>query len=190
MVQEDDLFSYDKQIIPMILRKMQTDLEASLLDGVPEDDPSRALHVAIGRFRDNPLNLNIHVSVAGGNTIDPDHIDGRIDNDQLDDIKVRNLPVGEIGGGTHWWRRGCVDFGCYFVKTPMDYDESMMYAYEFYGRLLYVLEKLQISGLVDQYGESSMGFPYLETSSFYETGGKKKHIWRGKVFWRILTWRP
>jgi hypothetical protein len=187
---DPDLLTYDQQIVPMILYKMKISLTSSLVDGLTEDDPIRSLSVDIGRFRENPLSLNIHVAIAGGNTIDPDYIDGRIDNDQLDDIKVRNLPVGEIGGGTYWWRRGCIDYGCYFVKQPMEYQESMIYAYAFYGRLLEVMDHLQIGGLVDIYREQTSGTPYIESSTFYESGGAKKHIWRGKLFWRVLTWRP
>lgn len=181
---------FNKQIVPMILRKFEKDLALALQDRIPDDDPTHAFSVEIGRFRENPLDKVVHVAVAGGNTIDPDHIDGRIDNDQLDDIKIPYLPVGEIGGGTYWWRRGCVDFGCYFVKDPMEYDEAMMYAYEFYGRLLNVIDHLQIGNLTDQFGEQTHGTPFVESSAFYESGGKKKHIWRGKVFWRVLTWRP
>ncbi len=190
MAQVQDLYSYNKQIVPMILRKIQNDLKAALLQGLTEDDPARALSVELGRFRENPLEFNIHIGIAGGNTIDPDHIDGRIDNDQLDDIVIRNLPVGEIGGGTYWWRRGVIDYGCYFVKNPMEYEEAMLYAYEFYGRLLNVVDNLQVGNLTDQYGERSSASPYIESSTFYESGGGKKHIWRGKLFWRVLTWRP
>lgn len=189
-ITEPDLFSYDLQIIPMILRGMKDYLEDALIDGVEESDPTFALSVELGRFRENPKRKNIHVAISGGNTIDPDHIDGRIDNDQLDDIQIPHLPVGEIGGGTYWWRRGCVDYGCYFINDPLDYETSMMYAYQFYGRLLDVLDSLPIGGLTDQYGEQTSGKPYIESSTFYETGGAKKHIWRGKVFWRVLTWRP
>lgn len=184
-----DFLTYTGQIVPMILRKMEEELTVSLVRGITEDDPTFALSVEIGRFRENPLDKNIHVAVAGGNTIDPDHIDGRIDNDQLDDITIRGLPPGEIGGGTYWWRRGVVDYGCYFVKNPLEYDKSMMYAYQFYGRLLYVLDHMVIGNLVDDYGEKTTGTPYIESSTFYETGGKSKHIWRGKLFWRVLTWR-
>ena len=190
MAKEPDLLTFTGHITPMILKRMEEDLKESLIRGIAEDDPTYALHVEIGRFRDNPLTKNIYVALAGGNTIDPDHIDGRIDNDQLDDIKVRNLPVGEIGGGTYWWRRGVADYACYFVKTTMTYDLSMMYAYQFQARLLGILDRIDISGLVDDAGEMTSSCPYIETTSIYESGGAKKHIWRGKIFWRVLTWRP
>lgn len=181
---------FDKQIVPMILQKMESDLQKDLMKDVPTDDPTRSLSVELGRFRENPLDKIVHVALAGGDITNPDFVDGRIDSDQLDDITIPYLPVGEIGGGTYWWRRGCAEYGCYFVKDPLEYDQAMMYAYEFYGRLLYAIEHLQVGNLTDQFGEQSSGSPYIESSTFYESGGKKKHIWRGKVFWRVLTWRP
>ena len=190
MTKEPELISYTGHITPMILSRMRDDLQESLIRGIAEDDPTYALKVEIGRFRENPLSTHVYVALAGGNTIDPEHIDGRIDNDALDDIQIRNLPVGEIGGGTYWWRRGVADFASYFVKTSMTYELSMMYAYQFYGRLLNILDHINISGLQDEFGEQTSGKPYIETSSIYESGGQKKHIWRGKIFWRVLTWRP
>jgi hypothetical protein len=183
-----ELDDYQGQIVPMILHQMKTHLESELVLNVPDNDPTRALLVEIGRFRKNPLKINVYVALSGGNPVDPEWLDGRIDNDQLDDIQMRNLPVGEIGGGTYWWRRGVAEFACYFVRESYELEVATMYAYEFYGRLLNVLDHLVLSG-TDQFQEKAGGKPCIEGSTFFASGGAGKHIWRGKLFWRVLTWR-
>jgi hypothetical protein len=185
-----DLATYEGHIVPMMLYRMKVELQETLVQDVPEDDPARALVVEVGRFQENPIKENVYIALSGGNPIDPDHLDGRIDNDRLDDIEIPNLPVGEIGGGTYWWRRGTAEIGTYFIKNNFEEERAMMHAYDFYGRLLKTIEQIDLSGLVDVHGERSSRPPHVEGSTFYGKGGAKQHIWRGTVFWRVLTWRP
>ena len=184
-----ELEFYSGQIVPMILYQMKEHLQQALIRDVPDDSPNYALEVELGRFKKNPLKINVYVALSGGDPFNPEHLDGRIDNDELDDIQIPHLPVGEIGGGTYWWRRGVADFACYYVKEQYDFDISAMYAYEFYGRLLNVLDHLSLGNLVDQFGERATGTPFIEGNTFFSTGGAGKNIWRGKLFWRVLTWR-
>ena len=44
--------------------------------------------------------------------------------------------------------------------------------------------------LVDDYDERAKPPVFVESHSFFESGGKKQYIWRGKLLWRVLTWRP
>lgn len=177
-------------IVPMILYRFKSSLETSMTFEVPEEDPTRAILVKVGRFQENPLDKNVSVSISGGDFTDPDHIDGRIDNDKLDDITIPYLPVGEIGGGIYWWRRGTIDFQTYFVRQNYPEDRALQYAYGFYGRLLKCVETIHVGDLVDDYGEKAYGSPYIEGASFFESGGKNKFIWRGKLLWRVLSWKP
>lgn len=169
---------------------MKTHLETDMTTNVPDANPTRAVLVKVGRFQDNPLKKNVSVSISSGDFEDPSYIDGRIDHEDLDAIGLRNLPVGEIGGGMYWWRRGTVNFQTYFVRTRYEEEEAMQYAFDFYGRLCASMEALSLGGLTDDYGEKANGSPYLEGASFFESGGKNQYIWRGKLSWRVLTWRP
>jgi len=178
------------QIVPMLLKCMRDHLETRLVNEVPEDNPTRALLVKVGRFTDNPLEKNVSVAIQGGDWEDPNYLDGRVDNSKFDSLQIRFLPAGEIGGGWNWWRRGTCRVQVYFVRQRLNEDQAMSYAYDFYGRLLKALEETPIHGLSDDYGEIAIPPLYLEGASFYESGGNQQFIWRGKVLWRVLTERP
>lgn len=177
------------QIIPMILYDTKDYLENSLIEAVPEGSPNRALLVKVGRFQENPTEVNISVAIAHGDYEDPDFIDGRIDHPDLKDIRIRNLPVAEIGTpGYYWWRRFSVQVGAFFVRQNYDEDTALQYAYEFYGRLQKAIDTKHFS-LVDDFGEIAKGLALVESTTFYESGGKNKWIHRGKLRFRVLSWR-
>lgn len=177
-------------IVPIILNEIRDYLEEKLQDDISASDPSRAVIVKVGRFQDNPVKKNVLIAISGGDYEDPDYMDGRADHESMKQCGfVRNLPVGEIGGGIYWWRRGTIDFRTFYVKQRYEEDAAMQYAYEFYGRLLERLEECTIRK-TDSFGERAYGKPYVEGSSFFESGGKNQYIWRGKLKWRVLTSRP
>lgn len=178
------------QIVPMVLYRLKAHLETVMQWEVPDESPNKAVVVKIGRFQENPLQKNVSVSISGGDYEDPAYQDGRIDHSDFDQFTITNLPVGEIGGGIYWWRRGTINFQCFFVKQRFEEEVAMQYAYDFYGRLLNAVNTADLSGLVDDYGEMANGTPFIESSSFFESGGAKQYIWRGKLKWRALTWRP
>lgn len=178
------------QIVPMILYRIEEHLTDIMLNEVPDDNPTKAILIKVGRFQDNPVQKNISVSISGGDYENPDYLDGRVDHSELDQIGLRYLPVGEVGGGIYWWRRGTCDFKTFFVRQRYEEDVALRYAYDFYGRLMYAVKTAQLGGLTDEYGEMANGTPYIESSSFFESGGNKQYIWRGKLYWRVLTWRP
>lgn len=176
-------------IVPMICYKMKSHLETALVHEVPETNPTRAVLVKVGKFQENPLDVNVSVSISPGDFEDPDYIDGRIDNPKFDNLKVVNLPVGEVGGGEFWWRRGSIRVQCFFVRQRYEEDVAMQYAYDFLGRLQSNARNTPLGLLVDDYGERAKPPVYVESHSFFESGGKSKFIWRGKLLWRVLTWR-
>jgi len=177
-------------IVPLILYRFKEHLETAMVNEVPEDYPTRAVLVKIGRMQENPLKKNVSVAISGGDYDDPNYIDGRIDHEDLDDIQIRNLPVGEIGGGWYWWRRGTINFQTFFVRQRYEEELALKYAYDFYGRLIHSVEEISVHTLEDDYGEQAYGHPYIEGASFFEGGGNSQYIWRGKLRWRVLTWRP
>lgn len=178
------------QIVPMILWAIKQHLETVMVEEVPDTNPTKAVLVKVGVFKDNPLNKNVSISISGGDYEDTKYIDGRIDNPNQTNFPIKNIPVGEIGGGTYWYRRGTIDFKTFFVRQNFKEEIAMQYAYEFYGRLLRAMEVIPIGDLQDDFGEGAVPPLVLEGATFFESGGKDKFIWRGKLFWRILTWRP
>lgn len=185
-INEDDIPS---MIVPLILFRMRDHLSVALQDEVPDTDPTKAVLIKVGRFQDNPVKKNVSVSLSGGDFEDPSYMDARADHEQLDQFKIKNLPIGEIGGGLYWWRRFTCDFKTFFVKQGYEEDIALKFSYEFYGRLLGAIEDCRISKLEDSYGEKACCPPYIEGASIFESGGANKYIWRGKVKWRVLTWR-
>lgn len=185
-------------IIPMLLMRIRDHLQTAMMYDVAESNPTRAVVVKVGRFIKNPIDKNITIGVNSGDYEDPAFLDGRIDNSKFDGLKIRNLPVGEIGGGVYWWRRGSINLSVFFVRQRFQEDIAMQHAYDVYSRLLKALEQTPFPsrsestpyGLQDDYGERAYPPLYLEAASFFESGGGQQFIWRGKVLWRVLTWRP
>ncbi|MGC9423770.1 hypothetical protein [Vibrio sp.] len=186
-IEEDNI---PTMIVPLIMMATRDYLEVALQDEIPDNDPTKAVVVKVGRFQDNPVQKNVLVAISGGDYEDPSYLDARADHQSLDQIGLKNLPIGEIGGGTYWWRRFSIDFRTFFVKQRLEEDIAMKYAYEFYGRLLKAVETCTLR-LTDSYGEMTNNIPpFIEGASFFESGGPKQYIWRGKLLWRVLTWRP
>jgi len=167
-INEDDIPS---MVVPLILMRMREHLSYALQDEVPDTDPTRAILVKIGRFQDNPVKKNVSLAISGGDFEDPSYMDARADHENLDQFRIRNLPIGEIGGGIYWWRRFTCDFKTFFVKQGYEEDIALKYSYEFYGRLLEAIEECDLSGLTDYYGEKACCSPYIEGASIFESGG-------------------
>ncbi len=177
-------------IIPMILYRIQETLETRLIDEVPEENPTRLIYMNIGKFQENPVKKNVSLAIAGGDFEDPAYLDGRVDHNDMDQVGLKGIPVGEIGGGEYWWRRGNVRISVFFVRQGYEEEVALKYAYDFYSRLHQALTQVSVSGLVDDYGEKASMPPIIEAANFHGSGGGKKNIWRGKMLWRVLTWRP
>jgi hypothetical protein len=179
------------QIIAMVLMQIKTFLETAMVEEVALENPTRAVLVKIGRFQDNPISKNVSIAISGGDYENPAFLDARIDDPAMvKDYPFRNLPVGEIGGGHYWYRRGTINFQCFFVRQRFDEETAMQYAYDFYGRLLHNVELVPLNNLRDDYLEGPASGVIVESASMFESGGNDRFIWRGKLFWRILTWRP
>ena len=175
------------QIVPKILYTFKNYLDTILIQGVPESDPTRAVVVKLGRVLDNPLQTNISVGITGSDPEDPSLKDMRIDFD--DGFKIPSLLATEIGGSCYWWRRGTILFNTFFVRQRFEEEVAFEYAYSFYGRLHQAMDRLNFPSFSDDYGEQAYPPVYIESSKFVESGGSKQFIWRGKLIWRVLTWK-
>jgi len=189
----DDGFLFDNiptQVMPMALYAIRDYLSTIMVSEIPESYPTRAVVVKVGRFIENPLDKNVAIAISGGDDDDPDYKDARADDTAVKNYPVTNLAVTEIGGGHYWYRRGTVQFQLYFVRQRFPEEQAMLYAYDFYGRLIRALENTPLPSAKDEYGEGIVLPVIVESSTFTESGGKDKFIWRGKIYWRLLTWRP
>lgn len=177
-------------IVPLVLFCMRDHLRSLMIYGVPEEDKSRALLVKVGRFQENPLNNGVSIAISGGDYEDPTYMDGRTDNPKMDSLTIPSLPTCEIGGGEYWWRRGTINYQTFYVRSRLPEEAAMQYAYDFQGRLIQSVKLTPINALTDDYGEHAYSPVYVEGCTFFESGGNKQYIWRGKLLWRVLTWRP
>lgn len=180
-----------ESIVPMILFHLRDRLEEELKDQIPEGHPTQVVLVKIGRYKDSPHKNELVIALSPGDPEDPSFMDGRIDNDEFDNLRIfRRLPVSEIGGGEYWWRRYTAQLQVSYLRANFEEDLAMKYAFEVQGRALKVLREITLSTLVDSFGERAHGTTYIEGSTFYPTGSKTSWLWRGSLRARILTWQP
>lgn len=178
------------QISYLIVQSIMTKLTLKCLTEVSSSDPTRAKEVKTYRFQENPLTTNVYLSVLSGNEAQPEHLDGRVNTRDMQDLGIR-VPSGEVGGGHLWWRRGQVKVGVYFINEKYEEDETADYAHTVLGRAMHWIERTSVNGLIDDYGEQAHGYPMVYASSFFEGGGPPtSYLWRGNIYWQVLTQRP
>jgi hypothetical protein len=180
------------QLIHLAVTALSDYLEAQLITAITDPtDVSKAIVVKAGRLQDDPTVNFIHILVHPGDPEEPeagwDHqVVGRGDTDKLGtDIY---FPGREVGGGTTWWRRGTIQIGCYFLTQGYNRGEARATAHVVLGRLEKYVESCPGAlGLTDQFGETSLALQCVK-SRFTESGGPPdQFIWRGKVWFQILT---
>jgi len=142
------------------------------------------------RFQEDPLTPSISLWVTTGDPDKPADRDARISAEDMEMLSMR-IPVAEVGGGHLWWRKGKVEIECFFILNDYDQETSGDYAHTVLGRTMHWLERTYIADLVDDYGEQAIFKPIVYASTFFEGGGPPAdYIWRGSVYWQVLTHRP
>jgi len=173
-------------IVPMITERLDTWLTTNMQTAYAEDHKLRANLVKVGRFQDNPLNHTVYLAIQGGDADDPKYKDGIVSLKDFDNIQT-NYFGREIGGGQLWWRRGVVQFGCYYTGDTEDVARN--YAYQVLGNLCEYIESATVSDLTDEFGERAIKM-YVYADTIFEGGGPQvNYVWRGKVYWMCLTER-
>jgi hypothetical protein len=157
--------------------------------GISSSDKTYASRVKAYRFQENPLDAGVYLWVTTGDPENPNDRDARVGLEDMETLGMR-LPMGEVGGGHLWWRKGKVEIGCYFIKDRLEQDIAGDYAHTVLGRAMHNTERTVVSDLVDTFGEKAL-YLYIYASTYFESGGPPKmYIWRGDVYWQVLTERP
>lgn len=177
------------QVLNMVLDRMVEHLTLKMQTEIPTDDITYADIIKKGLLQDNKTKKNIGIAVTGGDHDDPEYIDGLVSLEKLPNIAM-NVPPREIGGGQIWWRRGIVRLECFFIREKLIENEAFDAAYETLGRLMYNIENVSLNDLVDSYDERAIQIFCLGNTFFESGGAPKSFIFRGKVFWEVMTERP
>lgn len=177
------------QIVDLILNRLVEHLSTEMRKGFVTGEPEYVEVVKKGLLQSEKIKKNIQIGITGGDHEDPNYRDGIVTLEELPNIGM-NIPVREVGGGQMWWRRGIARLECFFVAgKALDENNAHLYAYDILGRLEANIENAVVYDLTDDFGESAhMIFCFGNT--YFESGGPpKNYIFRGKVFWQVLTER-
>ena len=177
------------QIVNMILDALTARLTEVCQVQVNADDLTYADVVKKGLLQQSKTQKNVSIGISGGDHDDPNYTDGIVTLEKLPNIAMQ-IAAREIGGGQTWWRRGVVRIECFFIRERLTEDEAHVAGYEVLGRVQSAIENIDLTGLVDDYGERAQQI-FCFGNTYFESGGPpKSFIFRGKVLWQCLTERP
>lgn len=177
------------QIVNLILDRMVEHLTMYMRVGVDEGDLGYADIVKKGLLQENKTKKNVALGCQGGDHDDPTYIDSISTMEKLPNIGFY-FDAREVGGGQMWWRRGVVRMEFFFIRERLIENDAFNAAYEILGRLQANIENMNVSDLIDDYGERAIKM-YCYGNTFFESGGgRASYIFRGKTFWQCLTERP
>jgi hypothetical protein len=176
-------------IVPLLLNAILTQLNTKLITEVASSDPTKADIVKIGKYQDDPLKNNIYAAISPGDPERLEWADGIVTLESMQNVGF-NIDPREVGGGEVWWRRGIIQVGTYFIMDRFTESVAITHAHTFLARLENALQTTPIAGLEDSYGERAV-LLFVAGNQYSETGGPpNQYIWRGKVWWQVLTERP
>lgn len=148
-----------------------------------------AVEIRPGLAQQNPVSDRISVFLHHG---DPDDLDT--------DPKWSDYPVGSvnegnigqvagfmIGGARRYWRAFTVEIKCYFIRTQEDRETARAIALNVFSRAQQTLMQAQALPLTDDFGETSIMLTVDKFTDSESGGPPKSFIWRGKIYFRVLT---
>ena len=178
-------------IVNMLLDRMVGILTEVCQTAINENDLAYCDVVKKGLLQSNKTGKNVQLGVTGGDHEDPAFLDSIITARGMQMSMGVDFPYArEVGGGQLWFRRGIVRVEAFFIRERLTEDEAHQAAYEILGRVEQAVDNLDVSDMVDDFGERAVEM-YCYHNTFFESGGPpKSYIFRGKVAWWCLTERP
>jgi len=179
----------ETQIVNLLLQRMLPHLKDGLITNVAVNDPSRAKIVKIGLLQTSKVQNVTSIGIIGGDHENPAWRDGIVSIEDMENV-AQDFPAREVGGGQLWWRRGTAVIECFHITTLLSEEEAFEASYATLGRLMSLIESTPLSGLRDDFDESAIKI-YCPSNTFFQSGGPpNQYIFRGKVFWMMMTERP
>lgn len=138
-------------MINKIMERIRDGMQAGLIDGIPEDDPTRAGFVKIGAYQGEPSPDEARISISIHEN-DPDAIVksgvSALNSDWSDQIDLI-----ECGGAATTSRRFTVKARCLFVKTGEKEDEARRISSTVRSRMETLLKKMSFKDVkvADEY---------------------------------------
>lgn len=177
-------------IVPMILKRIAQGMQREMIDELPAGSDIRMDEVKVGRYQQPPNAAYKRLSVVHGDTEDPRYQDLIIS--RLASGNLHNnwqMEAQEIGGGSFWYRRGTVDIELFLISKGYTEEDARDIAYRILGRIQQKIGGIYVADLVDAYGEQASQV-FSTASQMLQSGGPPASwIFRGKVFWDVLTER-
>ncbi len=166
----------DTSIHNILMEALRDTLIDELIDGVPEDEVTRAGVVKVGKLQDDPTDTIINILVHTGRQDADPHV-LNTDPNRPD----MGAPTYEIGGISAFYRnRYQVEFRLFFDGS-YDRDESRRRANIVLSRTKWAIMRMSMRSLSrDSFGERAhmvSVYKYRIT----EGGGEGTFIWRGDL---------
>ena len=132
-------------MINEILEHLRDEMQAGLIDNIPESDPARAGHVKIGPYQGDPTPEEGRITVSVHEN-DPDRIiNGGVTG--MRDEWSDEMDLIECGGAATMTRRFTIKARCLFVKTGEKEDEARRIASTVRRRIETILKKMSFNGV-------------------------------------------
>jgi len=178
-----------KMIVPMILDRILADLTDYCHDQVDAADPLWVSKLKIGRWQEDPVTRVNHIAILGGDSADPDMVDGLTSLRATEYRSGFYIPTREVGGTEMWYRRGIVEIGMFFTQKGYDEDYARSISYALLGRVERRMPRIRVADLRDDSEEHGVKVFMIGNTMFQSGGPPASYIWRAKVKWQCLTER-
>jgi len=169
-----------------ILDKLQTSLQAAMIDDLEADDPTLAGVVIVGPLQGDPDPLTARVSVTIHEN-DPDHFYGLGDTTGIDTPWHDEIYDEEIGGVKTYQRRFTVKARCLLESTGENLTETRAIASSVRSRLEDTLGDISFSGVSHNGERVTRGVSGIHSEMVQAGGPPVSYDFHVKVRFDILT---
>jgi hypothetical protein len=169
-----------------ILTKIETVLQAAMIDDLVEADATRAGVVMIGPLQGNPDPLEARISVTIHEN-DPDHFYGLGDTTGIDKDWHDQIYDEEIGGVKTYERRFTVKARCLLESTSEGIVETREIASSIRSRLEDTLQDISFAGIVYNGERVTRGVSSIHSEMVQAGGPPSSYDFHIKVRFDVLT---